>query len=61
MEVARVRSAAFEWNRRRRVRILPASVGARGEPRSGMFPQVASEYPLPDTLADRPVVALKVL
>jgi hypothetical protein len=32
MEAARARSAAFEWNRRRHARTLPAKVGDRGEP-----------------------------
>jgi hypothetical protein len=61
MEVARARSAAFGWNRRRRVRIPPAQAGGRGELRSGELPQAGSEYPLPDVPADRPVVVMKAL
>jgi len=37
MEVARARSAAFGWNRRRRIWPLPRR-GGGGEPRSGTFP-----------------------
>jgi hypothetical protein len=55
MEVARVRSAAFEWNRRRR---FPDT--ARFGERQGRTVTV-SEYPSPGTLADRPVVVVKAL
>lgn len=60
MEVARARSAGFEWNRRRRVRMLPVTAGAKGRGACGWIPWAASEYP-PETPADRLVVVVRVL
>ena len=61
MKVARARSAAFEWNWRRRVRIRPPRRGQGRAVGREVLPVAASEYPLPEALADRLVVAVKVL
>ena len=64
MEAARVRSAAFAWNRRRRARILSARGWGGGRERRrgpGLMTVGGVRVPSPGTPADRLVVVVKPL